>query len=42
LTSSYNHLLAQDGLHSFELLHKLYSADQLGRILGKVVPQRRG
>nr|WP_019903555.1 PAS domain S-box protein [Methylobacterium sp. 77] len=41
LTSGYSHVLAQDGLHGFELLHKPYSADQLGRILGKVVPQRR-
>ena len=38
LASGYSHVLAQDGLHGFELLHKPYSADQLGRILGKVVP----
>jgi PAS domain S-box-containing protein len=38
LTSGYSHVLAQDGLHGFDLLHKPYSADQLGRILGKVVP----
>ncbi|WP_132249305.1 PAS domain S-box protein [Methylorubrum extorquens] len=41
LTSGYSHVLAQDGLHGFELLHKPYSADQLGRILGKVVPRSR-
>ncbi|WP_147076156.1 PAS domain S-box protein [Methylobacterium haplocladii] len=41
LTSGYSHVLAQDGLHGFELLHKPYSADQLGRILGKVVPRPR-
>ncbi|GLS45245.1 hypothetical protein GCM10007884_32340 [Methylobacterium brachythecii] len=41
LASGYSHVLAQDGLHGFELLHKPYSADQLGRILGKVAPQPR-
>ncbi|WP_313899192.1 PAS domain S-box protein [Methylobacterium sp. J-090] len=41
LASGYSHVLAHDGLHGFELLHKPYSADQLGRILGKVVPRRR-
>ncbi len=40
LASGYSHVLAQDGLHGFELLHKPYSADQLGRILGKVAPSR--
>ncbi|KAA0115653.1 PAS domain S-box protein [Methylobacterium sp. P1-11] len=39
LTSGYSHVLAQDGLHGFELLHKPYSADQLGRILGRVLPR---
>jgi PAS domain S-box-containing protein len=38
LASGYSHVLAQDGLDGFELLHKPYSADQLGRILGKVAP----
>ncbi|QIJ78109.1 PAS domain-containing protein [Methylobacterium sp. NI91] len=41
LASGYSHVLAQDGLHGFELLHKPYSADQLGRILGKVAPSRQ-
>ncbi|MFY9293421.1 MAG: PAS domain-containing protein [Methylorubrum rhodinum] len=43
LASGYSHVLAEDGLHGFELLHKPYSADQLGRILGKVAlsPERR-
>ncbi len=41
LASGYSHVLAQDGLHGFELLHKPYSADQLGRILGRVAPRRR-
>ena len=39
LASGYSHVLAQDGSHEFELLHKPYSADQLGRILAKVVPR---
>jgi len=40
LASGYSHVLAQDGSHGFELLHKPYSADQLGRILARVVPRR--
>jgi len=36
LASGYSHVLAQDGAHGFELLHKPYSADQLSRILRKV------
>ena len=36
LASGYSHVLAQDGSHGFELLHKPYSADQLSRILRKV------
>ena len=41
LTSGYSHMLAQDGMHGFELVHKPYSADELGRILGWVVVRRR-
>ena len=41
LTSGYSHMLAQDGMHGFELVHKPYSADELGRILGRVVVRRR-
>ncbi|MEA1835143.1 PAS domain S-box protein [Methylobacterium durans] len=37
LTSGYSHVLAQDGVHGFELLHKPYSAEQLGRLLSRVV-----
>ncbi|KQO89173.1 hypothetical protein ASF36_23710 [Methylobacterium sp. Leaf90] len=33
LTSGYSHVLAQDGTHGFDLLHKPYSAEQLSRIL---------
>ncbi|GJE40848.1 ATP-binding protein [Methylobacterium soli] len=40
LASGYSHVFARDGSDGFELLHKPYSADQLGRILGKVVPRR--
>ena len=39
LASGYSHVLAQNGSHDFELLHKPYSADQLGRILARVVPR---
>ncbi|WP_132250483.1 ATP-binding protein [Methylobacterium segetis] len=37
LTSGYSHVLAQDGAHGFELLHKPYSAHQLGRILSRII-----
>ncbi|WP_447674630.1 PAS domain-containing protein [Methylobacterium mesophilicum] len=37
LTSGYSHVLAQEGTHGFELLHKPYSADQLGRVLSQVL-----
>ena len=33
LASGYSHILAQDGAEGFELIHKPYSAEQLGRIL---------
>ncbi|KQM67667.1 histidine kinase [Sphingomonas sp. Leaf17] len=36
LTSGYSNVLAQDGTHGFELLHKPYSVEQLSRILRKV------
>ncbi|RZM28542.1 MAG: PAS domain-containing sensor histidine kinase, partial [Sphingomonas sp.] len=32
LTSGYSHVLAQNGTHGFELLHKPYSIEQLSRI----------
>ena len=35
LTSGYSHVLAQDGGHGFELLHKPYSIEQLSRVLRK-------
>ena len=40
LASGYSHVLAQDGSEGIELLHKPYSAEQLGRILRKVTDQR--
>ena len=40
LASGYSHVLAQEGAHGFELLQKPYSADQLGRILARVIPRR--
>jgi len=40
LTSGYSHVLARDGAHGFKLLHKPYSADQLQRVLGGMLPRR--
>jgi PAS domain S-box-containing protein len=37
LTSGYSHVLAQNGAHGFELLHKPYSIEQLSRILRKAI-----
>jgi DNA-binding NtrC family response regulator len=37
LTSGYSHVLAQNGRHGFELLHKPYSVEQLSRVLRKAV-----
>jgi signal transduction histidine kinase/ActR/RegA family two-component response regulator len=36
LTSGYSHVLAEDGSHGFELLHKPYSAEQLSRVLRRI------
>ncbi|WP_255587278.1 ATP-binding protein [Hephaestia mangrovi] len=35
LTSGYSHVLAQNGRHGFELLHKPYSIEQLSRVFRK-------
>lgn len=35
LTSGYSHVLALDGNHGFQLLHKPYSIDQLSKILSR-------
>jgi PAS domain S-box-containing protein len=40
LTSGYSHVLAQEGDHGFELLHKPYSAGQLSRILRRLPPRQ--
>lgn len=37
LTSGYSHVLAQNGRHGFELLHKPYSIEQLSRVLRKAI-----
>jgi CheY-like chemotaxis protein len=37
LTSGYSHVLAQNGTHGFELLHKPYSIEQLSRVLRRAV-----
>jgi len=41
LASGYSHVLAQEGTRGFELLHKPYSADQVSRVLRKVIGRRR-
>ena len=41
LVSGYSHVLAQDGTHGFDLLHKPYSVADLSRQLRKVVGPRR-
>ncbi|MEE7438252.1 PAS domain-containing protein [Methylobacterium oryzae] len=41
LASGYSHALAQEGIRDFELLPKPYSADQVSRVLRKVVGARR-
>jgi PAS domain S-box-containing protein len=37
LTSGYSHVLAQNGRHGFELLHKPYSVEQLSRVFRKAI-----
>jgi PAS domain S-box-containing protein len=41
LTSGYSHVLAQNGQHGFELLHKPYSVEQLSRVLRKAINWQR-
>ena len=41
LPSGYSHVLAQNGTHGFELLHKPYSVEQLSRVLRKAVSWQR-
>jgi CheY-like chemotaxis protein len=40
LASGYSHVLAQEGAEDFALLHKPYSAEQLGHILRQVTAKR--
>ena len=40
LTSGYSHVLAEEGTHGFELLHKPYSAEQLSRVLQRASMRR--
>ncbi len=42
LASGYSHVLAQNGQHGFELLHKPYSIEQLSRVLRKAIAWRAG
>ncbi len=37
LASGYSHVLAREDNHGFELLHKPYSAAQVGRVLGRLI-----
>jgi PAS domain S-box-containing protein len=41
LASGYSHVLAEEGAHGFELLHKPYSVEQLSRVLRKAVARSR-
>ena len=41
LTSGHSHVLAQDGGHGFELLHKPYSVEDLSRVLRRAVSKLR-
>jgi PAS domain S-box-containing protein len=40
LTSGYSHVLAQEGPHGFELLHKPYAAAEVSRVLRRVIQRR--
>ncbi len=42
LASGYSHVLAPEGTHGFELLHKPYSSVQLGGILQRLLGLRTG
>ena len=37
LTSGYSHVLAQEGPHGFELLHKPYAAEEVSRVLRRMM-----
>jgi PAS domain S-box-containing protein len=40
LTSGYSHVLAEEGRHGFELLHKPYAAEELSKVLRRVTRHR--
>ena len=40
LTSGYSHVLAEEGRHGFELLQKPYAAEELSRVLRRVIQRR--
>ncbi|MFC7478386.1 PAS domain S-box protein [Dankookia sp. GCM10030260] len=40
LTSGYSHVLAEEGRHGFELLHKPYAAEDLSKMLRRVIRHR--
>jgi CheY-like chemotaxis protein len=41
LTSGYSHVLAEEGRHGFELIHKPYAAEELSRLLRRVTRTSR-
>ncbi|MCJ2013662.1 ATP-binding protein [Methylobacterium sp. J-076] len=41
LTSGYSHVLAQEGVHEFELVQKPYSVEQLARVLREAVRRHK-
>ena len=41
LTTGYSHVMAQEGRHGFELLHKPYAAEELARVLNNAVQRRQ-
>lgn len=40
LTSGHSHVLAEEGRHGFELIQKPYAAEELSRVLGRVMRGR--
>jgi len=40
LTSGYSHVLAEEGRHGFELLHKPYAVEDVSRVLRRMTSGR--
>ncbi len=40
LTSGYSHVLAEEGRHGFELLHKPYAVEDVSRVLRRMTHRR--